>query len=145
MKVLLRLFCVLFSFLFLVSCGVNSKTEIIKEHDSSYLAADACGLDEISFVPEGYAPHKYSTLYGIVYECEYRKDEKHSVIRVVPSEFTTTNLSGYTDTLLFEVYSVGETDYEIESREGVFACEFKASFSGKENLINENDSNCYHF
>ena len=134
MKILFKLLCCIltFSLLFFTSCTDGGKKEIIKEYETSVLASESCGIDDVTFVPNGYKAEKYSTLYGIVYECEYRNDNSYSVLRIVPSEYTTSNLSGYTDTLLFEVYKVGETEHEIESREGVFACEFTTEFSGKE-------------
>lgn len=134
MKISVKLLCTLlcFTLLFSTSCTANKKTEIIKDYKTSALASEACGIQEVRFVPTGFSPERYSSLYGIVYESEYRKDTAYSVLRIVPAEYTTTNLSGYTDTLLYEVYAIGDIEYEIESREGVFACEFSAAFSGTE-------------
>lgn len=130
-KTALKFLSILFCLVFLCSC-TDKKVEIVKNHENSAIASETCGIAEVNFVPSGFLPERYSSLYGIVYECEYRNEGAYSVLRIVPAEYTTTNLSGFADTLLYEVYKIGDTEYEIESREGIFACEFRTDFFGTE-------------
>ena len=131
MKITSKLVCILLGvvMLFAVSCGDNTSAQIVKEYDSAKSAADVCGISEVTFVPEGFKVSAYRTVYDCVSETEYRKGDAVAVLRIVDAEYTTTNLSGFTDTALADVYTYGDgREFEIESRDGVFACEWQDSY-----------------
>ena len=118
--------------LFCTACNKKAQNEIIMEFDTPQAASEHCGMSVVDFVPAGYKPCAYRTVYGFVSETEYEKDGEIAVLRIADAQYNVSNLSGYADTLLYDVYTSrlgGE--FEIESREGVFACEWQTDFGGK--------------
>ena len=120
---------------FLFSCTDNHTEQIVKEYSTAKEAAEICGILPVDFVPKGYNLSAYRTIYDMVYETEYLSDEKIAVLRMVSDEYSTSNLSGYTDTALHDVYTHSDGRvFEIETRENVFSCEWQENQG--ENICN---------
>lgn len=135
MKITSKFVCIIISvvLLFAVSCSKNAPVDIVKEFDTAQQASEMCGLEAVTFVPEKFEASAYRTVYDRVSETEYRKGDTVAVLRIVSAEYTTTNLSGFTDTSLADVYTYTDgREFDIESRDGVFACEWKDNHAGVE-------------
>lgn len=117
----------------LIICSCSKQTnEIVVEHPDAASASAHSGVAEVTFVPEGYEVASHRTVYRFVYETEYTCEEQIAVLRIASTDYSVTNLSGYADTMLFDVYTAKNgREFEIESREGVYAVEWQADFGGK--------------
>lgn len=110
----------------------EKKSEIVREYKTAAEASEACGLAQVDFVPEGYSVAAYRTVYNYVSETEYMNGEKTAVLRIVSTEYNTTNLSGFAETGLAEVYSARDgREFELgRTRENVYTAEWQQSYGG---------------
>lgn len=130
-----RAICIFLCFLtvFAYSCADNKTVDIVREYNTAESASEVCGLMPVTFVPDEFSVSAYRTVYDYVSETEYTAGEKTAVLRIVSTEYTVSNLSGFTDTGLEDVYtSKDDREFEIESREGVYACEWQSKFGETE-------------
>lgn len=126
---------------FLVSCKKEDDS-IVKVFDDPYQVAQTTGLKEIELVPDGYKVSAHRTVYDIVSEAEYiptegydKKNPKIVVFRAVESIYSITNLSGFENTALSEVYYPpmrSDLSLSIEARDEFLAVEWQDIFGGKE-------------
>ncbi len=142
--VIMNKIVILFAFLLLTlltvfSCAAGKDPGIVKVYDTAEEAGEACCLMPVEYVPEGFHVSAYRTIYGHVSETEYKSEdavkdgEKIAVLRIVSTEYKTENLSGFTDMGLVEVFSPSDkTEFEIETRDGVYAAEWTETFGGDE-------------
>ncbi|MBE6571603.1 MAG: hypothetical protein E7656_05115 [Ruminococcaceae bacterium] len=140
-----KISAVILSALILTSCifACEKQSEDIVEHfDTPVEVSDITGVEPIEFVPEGYKIAAHRAVYDIVSEVEYtpvegtdKKYPKIAVFRAVDAIFSTTNLSGFADTALTEVYYPalrGDLSLSIEARDEFLAVEWSDTFGGKE-------------
>lgn len=124
-------------------CACEKQSEdIVKHFDTPMEVSDITGVAPIEFVPEGYKIAAHRAVYDIVSEVEYTPTEgtdkdfpKIAVFRAVDAVFSTTNLSGFADTALSEVYYPavrGDLSLSIEERDEFLAVEWTDTFGGKE-------------
>ena len=114
---------------------------IVKVYDTPLDVSLVTGIAPVEFVPEGYKAVAFRSVYEIVSETEYRPSgendknaPKIAVFRMVDAAYSTSNLSGFEDTALTEVYyPVFRTDLSlsIEARDEFLAVEWQDSFDGK--------------
>lgn len=117
-----------------VSCGNPQKTEVVREWTSYEEVASVCGFDPIQVSFEDYKISARRTVYDIVAETEFVSDnDKKAVLRMVSTEYTVTDLSGFADTGLEDVYTYDDgREFEIETRDGVYAVEWQDRYKGKD-------------
>ena len=125
----------------LASCEKQSDN-IVKVHENPEQLSEITGISPIEFVPEGYKVNAYRSVYDIVSETEYLPENEGDtepavivVFRIVDAAYNTSNLSGFEDTALSEVYyPIGRSDLSlsIEARDEFLAVEWQDSFGGKE-------------
>ncbi len=131
--VLLLCFLLLFSS---VSCK-SQKNGPVTEVSSREEQAEICGFSPLSVSFPDFSISAYRTVYGIVAETEYTAgSEKHAVLRMADAGYTITDLSGFADTGLEDVYTHTDgREFEIETRDGVYAVEWRDEYGGKEYLF----------
>lgn len=116
-----------------VSCRKQESDPIVTV-SSRTEQAEICGFTPPDILLDGYAVSSYRTIYGIVAETEYtaEQDEKRAVLRMTDGGYNVNNLSGFTDMGLEDVYTYDDgREFEIETRDGVFAVEWESEYSGK--------------
>ena len=131
--VLLLCFLLLFSS---VSCK-SQKSGPVTEVSSREEQAEICGFSPLPVSFPDFSIFAYRTVYGIVAETEYTAgSEKHAVLRMADAGYTITDLSGFADTGLEDVYTHTDgREFEIETRDGVYAVEWRDEYGGKEYLF----------
>ena len=94
----------------LASCEKQTDN-IVKTFETPLQVSQMTGIDPVNYVPDGYKATAFRSVYDIVSETEYIPSEgydkntpKIAVFRIVDAAFSTTNLSGFEDTALSEVY-----------------------------------------
>ncbi len=123
-------------------CACEKESEnIVKVYDSPLQVSQVTGISPVEYVPNGYKAVAYRSVYDIVSETEYapvvKQDSDSPVIavfRIVDAAFNTSNLSGFEDTALSEVYypaSRTDLSLSIEARDEFLAVEWQDSFGGK--------------
>ncbi len=119
--------------LLLCSCTKKEETKIVITYDSAQDAAEAVGFASPEYIPDGFDVSEYNVIYGIVSETVYVSGEERGVLRVVNGEYSVSNLSGYLDTSLSDVYTSRDgREFEIEFRDSVYAVEWIDNYLGEE-------------
>lgn len=126
-----------FAVLSLSSCQRQEKSEIVTEVESAEALGQICGFSPLTpdFSEVGeLTPQAYRSLYGFVAETEYSGENGLSAIfRMADGGYNVSNLSGYTDMGLEDVYIYSdEIEFEILTREHVYACEWRGTVDGTE-------------
>lgn len=121
----------------LCACARDDRADIVKSFDTAQSAAAHCSFSTApAYVPEGFVPTAFRTYYGIVFETEFsaeKTQERTATLRIVSAEYQVDNLSGYTETALSDVYTAKDgREFEIESRDGMYAAEWSEVFDGKD-------------
>ena len=139
-KTLLLTLLSAFLILFLSSCS-NDSEDIVKSYPTAEEAASACGIETVSFVPEGYKAVSYNTVYGFVFETEYKANEIANtddemagiaVLRIADADYKVSNLSGFALAGSADVYTYeDEREFEIKTREGVYMTEWTQNIGDK--------------
>jgi hypothetical protein len=106
-RIVLLAIIILFSVV-AVSCS-KENDDIIKYYKTAKDAADACGVPVVDFIPGGYESLSYNSVYGIVFEAEFKEKTNNksenemagiAVLRIADSEYNVSNLSGFPDAVL---------------------------------------------
>ncbi len=127
-------FCLCAVFI-LSSCERKSDTEIIVEAKNVEELGELCGFSPLT--PDfsdvsSLMPSTYRALYGFVAETEYfGENGLTAIFRMADGGYTVSNLSGYADMGLEDIYVYSETiEFEILTREHVYACEWRGTVDG---------------
>ncbi len=130
-----------FLILVLSSCS-DDNADIVQSYPTAEEAASLCGIDTVDFVPEGYKAVSFNSVYGFVFETEYKANEiletddemsGIAVLRIADAQYKVSNLSGFANTVSADVYTYeDEREFEIKTRDGVYMAEWKQSVGGKE-------------
>ncbi len=125
----------------LTACEKENEN-IVKVYDTPGQVSQVTGIPPVEYLPEGYDVVAYRSVYDIVSETEYIPvGEKNTdspviaVFRIVDAAYNTSNLSGFEDTALSEVYypaSRTDLSLSIEARDEFLAVEWQDTFGGKE-------------
>ena len=121
--------------LFLAGCGQKA-ADIIEYHKTAAEAAQICGIEAVDFVPSGYEVLSYNSVYGFVFEAEFKPLENPqqsqnemaeiAVLRIADAKYNVTNLSGFADTVSCGIYTHSDSrEFEIKTRNGVYMSEWK--------------------
>lgn len=117
----------------LFSCAKDPAEDIVKGYDS-FEALSAVFSHEIPDISFDGFKKEYSTVYGITAQETFTdKNGNTAVFRAVSDEYEgVSNLSGYTDTRLFDyVECENGSVVEIETRDGVYAAAWHGDYNGK--------------
>ena len=134
--------CVLCASSILLSSCKKQTEDIVESYETAGQVSEVTGVKEINFVPEGYSVSAHRSVYNIVSEVEYaptegndKKNPKIVVFRIVDAVYTTSNLSGFEDTGLSEVYypsSRPDLSLSIEARDEFLAVEWSDVYGGRQ-------------
>ncbi|MBE6623718.1 MAG: hypothetical protein E7621_06015 [Ruminococcaceae bacterium] len=120
---------------FSASC-TDTDTDIINYYKTAFEAAEVCGIETVDFIPAGYEVLSYNSVYGFVFEAEFKPLEtpepaendmaQIAVLRIADAEYNVTNLSGFADAVSCGIYTHSDgSEFEIKTRNGVYMSEWK--------------------
>ena len=147
-KITRKIFCtflcalICISALFMSSCEKDQTEDIVDVYSTPEEVSAVTGVKAITFVPDGFITSAHRSVYDIVSEVEYtptegtdKKYPKIVVFRAVDMVYTVSNLSGFEDTGLKEVYypaSRSDLSLSIEGRDEFLAVEWQDNFGGRQ-------------
>lgn len=119
----------------LSSCERKNDTAIIVEAKNAEELGALCGFSPLTpdfSDVDSLTPSAYRALYGFVAETEYvGENGLTAIFRMADGGYTVSNLSGYADMGLEDVYAYSENiEFEILTREHVYACEWRGAVDG---------------
>ncbi len=128
--------------LFLAGCRQKA-ADIIEYHKTAAEAAQICGIETVDFVPSGYEVLSYNSVYGFVFETEFKPLENPeqaenemaqiAVLRIADAKYNVTNLSGFADTVSCGIYNHSDgREFEIKTRNGIYMSEWKQTIGEKD-------------
>ncbi len=140
---IVRLSFVILALILLCSCAKDEETDIVIRYESAEAAAQAVGFSSPDYIPDEFSVKEHNVIYGIVSETVFTRGDDRAVLRAVNAQYSVSNLSGYLDTALSDVYTSKDgREFEIEYRDGIYAVEWQDKYLNEEYNFSYTRSGC---